>query len=143
LVYDDGCHLAEYVHNHIGHDLNRTAASELLASTPISVDRMHFKNHVGRFCRAQMNPDTNRCKTLPHYCFYIIILDFFRLVLDGINTQAAEQCFSWLRKYASIISSMNWLRAPIFMIIIFHLKNLSYVRRKPSDIFSIVSSHEM
>lgn len=52
VVYDDGCHLVEYVRNHIGHDLNRTVASELLASTPISVDRMHFKNHVGRFCRS-------------------------------------------------------------------------------------------
>lgn len=61
------------------------------------------------------------------------------IVLDNINTEAAEQCFSWLRKYACIISSMNWLCAPIYMVILFHFKNLSYVRRKPSDIFPVVN----
>ncbi len=61
LVYDDGCHLVQYVRNHIGHDLIRTNALELLASTPVSVDRMHFKNHVGSFCRSEMNPDRNKC----------------------------------------------------------------------------------
>ena len=62
LVYDDGCHLVAYVRNHIGRDLVQTTASKLLANTPISVDRMHFKNHVGAFCRQNMNPNDNRCK---------------------------------------------------------------------------------
>ncbi|CAF2120191.1 unnamed protein product [Rotaria magnacalcarata] len=31
----------------------------LLNSTPISVDRSHFRNHVGTFCRQTMNPDKN------------------------------------------------------------------------------------
>jgi hypothetical protein len=64
-------------------------------------------------------------------------------VLDNINTEAAEQCFAWLRKYAAVISSMNWLRAPVFLLVLFHLKNLSYVRRRPSDIFPIVSSENI
>jgi hypothetical protein len=64
-------------------------------------------------------------------------------VLDGINTEAAEQCFGWLKKYASIISSMNWLRAPVFMVILFHYKNLSHVGRKPSDIFHVVGNHKL
>lgn len=71
LVYDDGCHLVAYVRNHIGQELNRTPALELLASTPISVDRLHFKNHVGSFCRLEMNPDTNRCKSLVCVTFLI------------------------------------------------------------------------
>ncbi|CAF3562642.1 unnamed protein product [Rotaria socialis] len=116
VVYDDGCHLVAYVRNHIGRDLTRTSALELLASTPISVDRLHFKNHVGIYCRLEMDPNKNRY---------------------NINTEAAEQCFAWLRNYGSIISSMNWLRAPVFMLILFHLKNLSYVQRKPSDIFPV------
>lgn len=61
LVYDDGCHLVAYVRNHIGIDLIRTNALELLANTPISVDRLHFKNHVGSYCRREMNPNNNRC----------------------------------------------------------------------------------
>ena len=60
------------------------------------------------------------------------------LVLKNVNTQAAEQCFSWLRRYAAILSSMNWLRAPVYMILIFHLKNLSNVNRRPSDVFHVV-----
>jgi hypothetical protein len=140
LVYDDGCHLVAYVRNHIGRDLVRTSALDLLASTPVSVDRMHFKNHVGTFCRLEMNPNNNRCEFIfwiLYSCLYIIVL----LVLDNINTEAAEQCFAWLRKYASIISSMNWLRAPIFIMLLFHYKNLSFARRKPSDIFPVVSNN--
>ena len=61
LVYDDGCHLVAYVRNHIGKDLTETGELRTLANTPVSVDRMHFKNHVGRFCRKEMNPENNRC----------------------------------------------------------------------------------
>jgi hypothetical protein len=72
-VYDDGCHLVAFVRNHIGSDLIRTRALHLLAATPVSVDRMHFKNHVGRFCRLEMNPDANRCK----YFFSAIHIEIF------------------------------------------------------------------
>ncbi|CAF1004960.1 unnamed protein product [Rotaria sordida] len=61
LVYDDGCHLFKYVKNHIGTDLAKTSAMEILASTPISVDRSHFRNHISTFCRRMMNPDKNPC----------------------------------------------------------------------------------
>ena len=47
--------------NHAGRDLIRTAALELLERTPISVDKMHFKNHVADFCRKTMNPYENKC----------------------------------------------------------------------------------
>jgi hypothetical protein len=59
IVYDDGCHLVKYVKNHIGRDLSETSAMKILASTPISVDRSHFRNHIGKFCRQTMNPDNN------------------------------------------------------------------------------------
>jgi len=98
---------------------------------------MHFKNHVGKLCRLEMNPDNNRCAyNFPQ--FFFIFSNFQKLVLDNINTEAAEQCFSWLKKYASIISSMNWLRAPTYLVLLFHYKNLSNVHRKPTDIFPVV-----
>ena len=34
---------------------------EVVERTPISVDKMHFKNHVGDFCRKTMNPYENKC----------------------------------------------------------------------------------
>jgi hypothetical protein len=58
-VYDDGCHLVKYIKNHIGKELVKTPAMTILDSTPISVDRSHFRNHVGKFCRNTMNPDKN------------------------------------------------------------------------------------
>ena len=59
-------------------------------------------------------------------------------VLDNVNTQAAEQTFSWIGQYAPMISSMSWLRAPIFILILFHFKNLSLVGRKPTNVFNVV-----
>jgi len=60
------------------------------------------------------------------------------LVLNNVNTEAAEQTFSWLKQYAQIISNLNHLRAPLFMLTLFHLKNLSRVNRQTSFIFDVV-----
>lgn len=62
VVYDDGCHLAAFLRNHVDHDIVRTTAMDILERTPISVDKMHFKNHVGDFCRKNMDPNKNRCE---------------------------------------------------------------------------------
>lgn len=48
IVYDDGCHLVEYLQNHFDVDLAVTEASSLLKTTPFSIDRAHYRNHVGR-----------------------------------------------------------------------------------------------
>lgn len=71
--------------------------------------------------------------------FFVLLSIGLLSVLDNVNTQAAEQTFSWIRQYAAIISNMNWLRAPVFMLLLFHSKNLAYVGRKPTDIFNVVS----
>lgn len=63
-VYDDGCHLIEYLHKHIGKDLAATKAAQALAAVKFSVDRTHFRNHVGSWCRANMNPDNNPRKII-------------------------------------------------------------------------------
>jgi hypothetical protein len=60
-VYDDGCHLIQYLHNHIGKDLTATNAAKELAQVRFSVDRTHFRNRVGSWCRSNMNPDDNPC----------------------------------------------------------------------------------
>ena len=59
-VYDDGCHLVEFIRNHYSHDMAQTPASTMLYETRFSVDRTHFKGHVGRWCRANMNPNKNK-----------------------------------------------------------------------------------
>ncbi|CAF4209866.1 unnamed protein product [Rotaria magnacalcarata] len=116
VVYDDGCHLVKYVKNHIGRDLAKTSAMELLASTPISVDRSHFRNHVGDFSRQNMNPDKNP-------------------LLNDVKRQAAEQTFSWLKQYANIMSNMGYRHAPLFILTLFNLKNLSTMKKSPSSAY--------
>ncbi|CAF1049578.1 unnamed protein product [Rotaria magnacalcarata] len=118
VVYDDGCHLVKYVKNHIGRDLAKTSAMELLASTPISVDRSHFRNHVGDFSRQNMNPDKNP-------------------LLNDVKRQAAEQTFSWLKQYANIMSNMGYRHAPLFILTLFNLKNLSTMKKSPSSVFDL------
>jgi hypothetical protein len=68
-IYDDGCHLVKFVRNHYGNDLAETTASKILYETRFSVDRTHFKGHVGRWCRSNMNPDKNPSKMLPAFVF--------------------------------------------------------------------------
>jgi hypothetical protein len=89
-VYDDGCHLVKYIKRNKGKKLNATPAIELLDSIPISVDRSHFRNHVGSFCRRTMNPDKNPCECGKFKVNRCLALSF-TLVLKGVNTQAAER----------------------------------------------------
>ncbi len=93
--YDDGCHLIKYLHKHIGNDLKATDTAVILSNVKSSVDRTHFKNHIGKWCLANMNPADNRRNLL-----FNEILNAFRIcaVLDDVNTEAAEQSFSWLKK---------------------------------------------
>jgi hypothetical protein len=135
--YDDGCHLIKYLHNHIGNDLKATDAAVLLSNVKFSVDRTHFKNHVGHWCRTHMNPNDNRCKV--SFCKILIAFRIF-IVLDNVNTQGAEQNFSWLKRYSCIISALGWLRAPVFLLLFFHMENLARCHVRPNRIFNIVSN---
>ena len=67
----------------------------------------------------------------------VVYIDYLA-VLKDVNTQAAEQTFSWLKNYARMISSMGWMRTPLFIMTLFHLKNLATVNRPPSSVFDVV-----
>lgn len=60
--------------------------------------------------------------------------------LNAINTQCAEQLFSWLKRYSAIISSLGWVKAPLYLLLLFHYKNLSTCQVRPNAHFDIVSS---
>lgn len=57
--YDDGCRLVRYVHKRLGASLNPTPAAVTLSKVQFSVDRTHFRNHVGVWCRENMDPAKN------------------------------------------------------------------------------------
>ncbi|CAF4601037.1 unnamed protein product, partial [Rotaria socialis] len=65
-----------------------------------------------------MNPDKNK-------------------MLNGINTQAAEQLFSWLKNYANILSNLGWRRMPIYLLLLFHYKNLERMKIRPTQVSCI------
>jgi hypothetical protein len=54
----------EFIRNHFGNDLICTPASKLLYETKFSVDKTHFKGHVGKWCRENMNPYKNKSEFL-------------------------------------------------------------------------------
>lgn len=48
--YDDACHLKRFVNSR-----QKTAAGKFLASLTMVVDKMHFKNHVDKWCKQNVN----------------------------------------------------------------------------------------
>lgn len=85
VVSDDGLHLAEFVKNHFGGNLAVTATRKLLMSIPFSIGRVHYKNHIGKWCRENMNPDENRCELLVHMSN--TLKTSVSVVVDEINTE--------------------------------------------------------
>jgi hypothetical protein len=71
----------------------------------------------------------------------VALLVIILTVLDGVNTEAAERCFSWLEGYASILSCLGWRRSPLFLPTLFHTKNLERTKVRPTRVFQIVSDN--
>lgn len=60
--YDDGCHLVRFVHKNVGKLITDTPASNTLKNTKFYIDKAHWKNHVGTWCKANMSPYANSGK---------------------------------------------------------------------------------
>ena len=54
IVYDDACHLKKYCINPVRKSL--TPVAERLGEMDMVVDKMHFRNHVDSWCKANCNP---------------------------------------------------------------------------------------
>ena len=78
IVYDDACHLKRQ-------NLNSLPNLQKLET---KVDRFHFTNHIGEWCRKNMDPSTSN-----H--------------LKNVNTEVMEQIFSWLKGYAPSLRYMK------------------------------------
>lgn len=100
LAYDDACHLKKFVCNPIR--CNKTDVAKFIAALKIVVDKMHFCNHVDKWCRRNVNPYTDD-------------------VFNGINTEACEQTFHFISKYKYATKHMSYGRYNIFML---HLSNM-------------------
>ena len=72
FAYDDACHLKRFVNKETS-----TEVGKLFASLTMVVDKLHFKNHVDRWCKQNVNPHK--------------VKEF-----DNLNTEACEQTWKIL-----------------------------------------------
>ncbi|CAF1470356.1 unnamed protein product [Adineta ricciae] len=108
MCYDCACTLKLFVDKHFGSDnLKSTNFTAFLPSLPMAIDRFHVKNHKRAMCKTIMRPD--------HECH--------KGVYNAINTQVAEQGFSYLSKFKNSFRGYNYPKSTIFFTILFHLKN--------------------
>ena len=108
FVYDDACHLAMYLLNRLGRFGTSVVAVFLIQMEKVRfvVDRFHWLNHTGLWCKRNVNPGT--CDALK----------------KKSNTEAAEITFSWLHHYKAIVKHMNKARYNFIMLWLFHERNV-------------------
>ncbi|CAF1017589.1 unnamed protein product [Rotaria sordida] len=115
IVYDDGCHLIKTIIDHFDGILRRNAATTFLyKKCTFTIDRLHYQNHRDPWCKKYLNPDSN-----PD--------------LDGINTEACEQTFSWLNKFSKSFSRMCSERCQLALHLMLHHWNCNHIGLNPYD----------
>ncbi|XP_076101176.1 uncharacterized protein LOC143070960 [Mytilus galloprovincialis] len=108
LAYDDACHLKKFIINPVR--INKSQYSQFLATLRIVVDKMHFANHVDKWCRRNVNPYTD---------------DQF----NNINTEACEQTFQFVAKYKYTTKHMSHGKYNLFMLKLSEMFNMDRLVR--------------
>ena len=83
IVYDDACHLKKYCLNPKRKFL--TPVANKLSAMDMVVDKMHFRNHVDRWCKANCNPYDRSDLDGVGFSYYCIHL--FRVTTVPVLTQ--------------------------------------------------------
>ena len=106
ICYDDACHLVRYARNP-----KRAEYSEIakrLSEMEYFVDKIHFLNHVDKFCQEFCNPYTESSG------------------LKEVNTSICEQSFSWMNAFMQV-KCMNLPRFFWFFLFNLNMHNLSEI----------------
>ena len=109
--YDDGCHWWSFVTNPKRSQVSK--AAQILAQQDVIIDNMHLRGHKDPSCKELFNP-----KNHP--------------IAKFLNTQVAEQTFSWFHLFKHIGRNMNQERYWIFVFGMFHERNKVTIRRRTS-----------
>lgn len=73
IIYDDACHLKKFCMNPKRSEVS--IVSKKLSQMDMVVDKLHFRNHVDKWCKANCNPyDRNELEGVS-----LINCDFFLL----------------------------------------------------------------
>ena len=79
------------------------------------IDKLHFFGHTGKFCKTHCNPNDV-------------------IELENINTEACEQCNSWLCNYKHILNYMNLDRYSFFLFCL--LDDYNYAKLNFKHLFN-------
>ena len=113
LAYDDACHLSMYLLNRLGRFGRSVLAVYLIIKCKIHivVDKFHWKNHTGKFCKKNNNP--YKCKQV-----------------RGNRTERCEETFQWLAGSKRLYRHMNEAHFMFTMLRMMHHRNV-YISTLP------------
>ena len=101
IIYDNACHLYEYVQNNI---VNKSERGQKLLDSKLVIDRLHIKNHVRSDCHLVFNANLHD--------------DLFK-----VNTVVCEETNYWLSGFKYAMKHMNQDRYNFFLFIILSIYN--------------------
>ena len=112
FLYDDACHLWPYAINQADY----SKATKYLASVQMRVDKLHIRNHVGKWCLENCDPTKEKR-------------------LDKVNSVVCEQKFSSTNKFKNV-KTMNSQHFNLYLLYVLDTGNLKLLKRlyeiKPS-----------
>ena len=113
LAYDDACHLSMYLLNRLKRFGRSALAVFILVhmKMKIVVDKFHWRNHTGKFCKENNNP--YECP-----------------MIKGRRTERCEETFQWLSGGKHIYRHMNEAHFMFTMLRMMHHRNV-YVASLP------------
>jgi hypothetical protein len=116
--YDRACEFAPFLRNLRAK--GNAGADKLLEETDYLVDNFHIAGHTTNAC----NPDHPDCEyhhSLPKFAD-----------IANANTECAEQCFSWLKRYKNIVKYMTAPRFRFYMHVVISAHN-NNIEKKASS----------
>lgn len=102
LIYDNACHLDEFLRN--ANVIDKSERGAKINDFEFVIDRLHIKNHTRAICHTNYNPN--------------LYDELFK-----INTVVCEETNYWLSGFKFIMKHMNADRFSFFLFIILEIYN--------------------
>jgi hypothetical protein len=124
LLYDAACSLKLHWQRWRGTQYLENSIDTAQLPYYLAIDKFHQPNHVRSMCKQIMRYDD------PSHDG----------IFAGINTQIAEQFFSYLTKFKGMLRCFSFPRSLIYCLLLFHLHNCQVTEIDPSA-YGISKTH--
>jgi len=108
FIYDDACHIKKFLNKR----KFKTERGIALSLKKHFLDKLHFSNHIDKWCLENCNPYNERA-------------------LDKVNTVVCEQFNFWLGGFKYMVKHMNYHRFHFFLFIMFNFYN--FIKQKENE----------